>query len=99
MLLSLSCLWNNVFIHFRYSALKKNGQRMSVLLKRGHQLEAKPARPVKVYNLNLQEFKPPLFTLGEHVLFNADIYLFYPLSTTVLLAFEYLNYSILFFYF
>lgn len=53
-----------IFCHFRYSALKKNGQRLSVLLKKGHKVEAKPARPVTVYNLSLQEFKPPLFTLG-----------------------------------
>ncbi|XP_072229557.1 pseudouridylate synthase TRUB1 [Leuresthes tenuis] len=46
-----------------YSALKKQGQRLSVLLKRGHTVEAKPARPVTVYSLTLQEFKPPLFTL------------------------------------
>ncbi|XP_030611076.1 pseudouridylate synthase TRUB1 [Archocentrus centrarchus] len=46
-----------------YSALKKDGQRLSVLLKKGHKVEAKPARPVTVYNLTLQEFKPPLFTL------------------------------------
>ncbi|KAG7226562.1 hypothetical protein INR49_003719 [Caranx melampygus] len=46
-----------------YSALKKDGQRLSVLLKKGHSVEAKPARAVTVYNLTLQEFKPPLFTL------------------------------------
>ncbi|XP_037610026.1 probable tRNA pseudouridine synthase 1 [Sebastes umbrosus] len=46
-----------------YSALKIDGQRLSVLLKKGHKVEAKPARPVTVYNLTLQEFKPPLFTL------------------------------------
>ncbi|KAM3859945.1 pseudouridylate synthase TRUB1 [Diretmus argenteus] len=46
-----------------YSALKKDGQRLSVLLKKGHKVEAKPARAVTVYNLTLQEFKPPLFTL------------------------------------
>ncbi|XP_069564912.1 pseudouridylate synthase TRUB1 [Brachyistius frenatus] len=46
-----------------YSALKKDGQRLSVLLKKGHKVEAKPARPVTVHNLTLQEFKPPLFTL------------------------------------
>ncbi|XP_031595484.1 probable tRNA pseudouridine synthase 1 [Oreochromis aureus] len=46
-----------------YSALKKDGQRLSVLLKKGHKVDAKPARPVTVYNLTLQEFKPPLFTL------------------------------------
>ncbi|XP_077357816.1 pseudouridylate synthase TRUB1 isoform X2 [Festucalex cinctus] len=46
-----------------YSALKKDGQRMSVLVKQGHKVEAKPARSVTVYNLTLQEFKPPFFTL------------------------------------
>ncbi|XP_054457544.1 probable tRNA pseudouridine synthase 1 [Anoplopoma fimbria] len=46
-----------------YSALKKDGQRLSVMLMKGHKVEAKPARPVTVYNLTLQEFKPPLFTL------------------------------------
>ncbi|XP_037546635.1 probable tRNA pseudouridine synthase 1 [Nematolebias whitei] len=46
-----------------YSALKKDGQRLSVLLKQGHKVEAKPARPVTVYSLTLQEFRSPLFTL------------------------------------
>ncbi|KAL7856947.1 hypothetical protein SRHO_G00158460 [Serrasalmus rhombeus] len=46
-----------------YSALKKDGKRLSVLLKQGHKVEAKPARPVTVYNLTLQDFNPPLFTL------------------------------------
>ncbi|KAI9528035.1 TruB pseudouridine (psi) synthase 1 [Dissostichus eleginoides] len=46
-----------------YSALKKDGQRLSVLLKKGHKVEAKPARAVTVYNLTLQEFTAPLFTL------------------------------------
>ncbi|XP_041829923.1 probable tRNA pseudouridine synthase 1 isoform X4 [Melanotaenia boesemani] len=46
-----------------YSALKTQGQRLSVLLKQGHTVEAKPARPVTVYSLTLQDFKPPLFTL------------------------------------
>ncbi|XP_077407161.1 pseudouridylate synthase TRUB1 [Vanacampus margaritifer] len=46
-----------------YSALKKDGQRMSVLVKQGHKVEAKPARSVTVYNLTLQEFKLPFFTL------------------------------------
>ncbi|XP_057682223.1 probable tRNA pseudouridine synthase 1 isoform X2 [Corythoichthys intestinalis] len=46
-----------------YSALKKDGQRMSVLLKKGEKVEAKPARSVTVYNLTLQEFKLPFFTL------------------------------------
>lgn len=46
-----------------YSALKKDGKRLSVLLKQGQEVEAKPARPVTVYNLTLQDFSPPLFTL------------------------------------
>ncbi|RXM31783.1 Protein FAM160B1 [Acipenser ruthenus] len=46
-----------------YSALKKDGQRLSVLLKKGHAVEAKPARPITVYSISLQEFKPSLFTL------------------------------------
>ncbi|KAI4801134.1 hypothetical protein KUCAC02_000060 [Chaenocephalus aceratus] len=51
------------FCHPSYSALKKDGQRLSVLLKKGHKVEAKPARAVTVYNLTLQEFTAPLFTL------------------------------------
>ncbi|XP_067156389.1 pseudouridylate synthase TRUB1 isoform X3 [Apteryx mantelli] len=47
----------------RYSALKKDGQRLSSLIKRGEAVEAKPARPVRVYSLSLQRFQPPLFTL------------------------------------
>ncbi|XP_038160465.1 probable tRNA pseudouridine synthase 1 [Cyprinodon tularosa] len=46
-----------------YSALKKDGQRLSVLLKKGHQVEAKPARCVTVFSLKLQDFQPPHFTL------------------------------------
>ncbi|XP_061564211.1 probable tRNA pseudouridine synthase 1 [Cololabis saira] len=46
-----------------YSALKQDGQRLSVLLKKGHKVEAKPARQVFVHCLKLQEFKPPIFTL------------------------------------
>ncbi|KAK7919511.1 hypothetical protein WMY93_010795 [Mugilogobius chulae] len=46
-----------------YSALKKDGQRLSVLLKQGHSVEAKPARAVTVYSISLQDFSPPLFTL------------------------------------
>ncbi|XP_054975370.1 pseudouridylate synthase TRUB1 [Sorex araneus] len=46
-----------------YSALKKDGQRLSTLMKRGEVVEAKPARPVTVYSLSLQKFQPPLFTL------------------------------------
>ncbi|KAM6951118.1 pseudouridylate synthase TRUB1 [Aplochiton taeniatus] len=46
-----------------YSALKRDGKRLSVLLKQGHVVEAKPARPVTVYSLTLQEFNLPYFTL------------------------------------
>ncbi|KTG31596.1 hypothetical protein cypCar_00005024 [Cyprinus carpio] len=46
-----------------YSALKKDGQRMSVLLKQGQEVEAKPARSVTVYSLSLQDFSPPCFTI------------------------------------
>ncbi|XP_016122735.1 probable tRNA pseudouridine synthase 1 [Sinocyclocheilus grahami] len=46
-----------------YSALKKDGKRMSVLLKQGQEVEAKPARPVTVYSLSLQDFSPPYFTI------------------------------------
>ncbi|XP_066095905.1 pseudouridylate synthase TRUB1 [Saccopteryx bilineata] len=46
-----------------YSALKKDGQRLSTLMKKGASVEAKPARPVTVYNLSLQKFQPPFFTL------------------------------------
>ncbi|NXU86826.1 TRUB1 synthase, partial [Xiphorhynchus elegans] len=46
-----------------YSALKKDGERLSTLMKRGEAVEAKPARPVRVYSLSLQHFQPPLFTL------------------------------------
>ncbi|XP_045710638.1 probable tRNA pseudouridine synthase 1 [Phyllostomus hastatus] len=46
-----------------YSALKKDGQRLSTLMKRGEAVEAKPARPVTVYSLSLQRFQPPFFTL------------------------------------
>ncbi|XP_072479448.1 pseudouridylate synthase TRUB1 isoform X2 [Notamacropus eugenii] len=47
-----------------YSALKKDGQRLSTLMKKGEVVEAKPARPVTVYSLSLQKFQPPLFTLA-----------------------------------
>ncbi|XP_068876195.1 pseudouridylate synthase TRUB1 isoform X3 [Aphelocoma coerulescens] len=50
-----------------YSALKKGGERLSTLMKRGEAVEAKPARPVRVYSLSLQQFQPPLFTLGKDV--------------------------------
>ncbi|XP_046902793.1 probable tRNA pseudouridine synthase 1 isoform X1 [Hypomesus transpacificus] len=46
-----------------YSALKKDGKRLSVLLKQGHEVEAKPARPVTVHNISLLDFQPPVFTL------------------------------------
>ncbi|KAI7796918.1 pseudouridylate synthase TRUB1-like isoform X2 [Triplophysa rosa] len=46
-----------------YSALKKNGKRMAALMKQGQEVEPKPARPVRVYGLSLQDFSPPLFTL------------------------------------
>uniref|UniRef100_F7C027 Pseudouridylate synthase TRUB1 n=2 Tax=Equus TaxID=9789 RepID=F7C027_HORSE len=46
-----------------YSALKKDGQRLSTLMKRGAAVEAKPARPVTVYSLSLRKFQPPFFTL------------------------------------
>ncbi|XP_053167995.1 pseudouridylate synthase TRUB1 isoform X2 [Hemicordylus capensis] len=46
-----------------YSALKKDGERLSTLVKEGYAVEAKPARPVMVYSLTLRNFKPPLFTL------------------------------------
>nr|XP_042122278.1 probable tRNA pseudouridine synthase 1 [Peromyscus maniculatus bairdii] len=47
-----------------YSALKKDGQRLSTLMKRGEAVEARPARLVTVYSISLQRFQPPLFTLG-----------------------------------
>ncbi|XP_013884814.1 probable tRNA pseudouridine synthase 1 [Austrofundulus limnaeus] len=46
-----------------YSALKKDGERLSNLLRKSVKVEAKPARPVTVYSLTLQDFKAPLFTL------------------------------------
>uniref|UniRef100_A0A8D0G734 Pseudouridylate synthase TRUB1 n=1 Tax=Sphenodon punctatus TaxID=8508 RepID=A0A8D0G734_SPHPU len=46
-----------------YSALKKDGERLSTLMKKGKAVEAKPARPVTVYGLSLQHFQLPLFTL------------------------------------
>ncbi|XP_071986165.1 pseudouridylate synthase TRUB1 [Engystomops pustulosus] len=46
-----------------FSALKKNGKRLSCLVREGAQVEAKPARPVVVYKLALTDFQPPLFTL------------------------------------
>nr|XP_056706438.1 pseudouridylate synthase TRUB1 [Euleptes europaea] len=46
-----------------YSALKKDGQRLSTLVKKGEAVEAKPARPVIVYSLSLRNFTPPFFTL------------------------------------
>ncbi|XP_059112032.1 pseudouridylate synthase TRUB1 [Peromyscus eremicus] len=46
-----------------YSALKKDGQRLSTLMKRGEVVEARPARLVTVYSISLLRFQPPLFTL------------------------------------
>ncbi|XP_052570103.1 pseudouridylate synthase TRUB1 isoform X6 [Peromyscus californicus insignis] len=46
-----------------YSALKKDGQRLSALVKRGEVVEARPARLVTVYSISLLRFQPPLFTL------------------------------------
>ncbi|MEE6509131.1 hypothetical protein FKM82_024535 [Ascaphus truei] len=46
-----------------YSALKKDGKRLSSLLREGAEVEAKPARPVTVYSLSVSAFQPPLFTL------------------------------------
>ncbi|XP_075830642.1 pseudouridylate synthase TRUB1 isoform X2 [Microtus pennsylvanicus] len=48
-----------------YSALKKDGQRLSTLMKRGEAVEARPARPVTVYSISLLRFQPPLFTLAR----------------------------------
>lgn len=48
-----------------YSALKKDGQRLSTLMKRGEAVEARPARLVTVYSIALLRFQPPLFTLGK----------------------------------
>ncbi|MEE6509135.1 hypothetical protein FKM82_024535 [Ascaphus truei] len=48
-----------------YSALKKDGKRLSSLLREGAEVEAKPARPVTVYSLSVSAFQPPLFTLGR----------------------------------
>ncbi|MEE6509140.1 hypothetical protein FKM82_024535 [Ascaphus truei] len=47
-----------------YSALKKDGKRLSSLLREGAEVEAKPARPVTVYSLSVSAFQPPLFTLA-----------------------------------
>lgn len=46
-----------------YSALKKDGQRLSTLMKRGETVEARPARPVTVHSISLLKFQPPFFTL------------------------------------
>ncbi|TRY99237.1 hypothetical protein DNTS_003381 [Danionella cerebrum] len=48
-----------------FSALKKDGKRMSDLVVQGQKVEAKPARPVTVYNLSLEDFSLPQFTLGK----------------------------------
>ncbi|XP_060698427.1 probable tRNA pseudouridine synthase 1 isoform X2 [Hemiscyllium ocellatum] len=47
-----------------YSALKQNGQRLSCLVKKGEAVEAKPARPVVVFSLSVQDYNPPCFTLN-----------------------------------
>ncbi|XP_063291127.1 pseudouridylate synthase TRUB1 [Pelobates fuscus] len=46
-----------------FSALKRDGKRLSCLLREGVEVEAKPARPVMVYNISVTDFQPPLFTL------------------------------------
>ncbi|KAM8924133.1 pseudouridylate synthase TRUB1 [Pelodytes ibericus] len=46
-----------------FSALKKDGKRLSCLLREGVEVEAKPARPVTVHTLSLSDFQPPLFKL------------------------------------
>jgi hypothetical protein len=48
-----------------YSALKKDGQRLSTLMKKGKVVEARPARPVTVHSISLLKFQPPFFTLGK----------------------------------
>ncbi|KAG9465676.1 hypothetical protein GDO78_017919 [Eleutherodactylus coqui] len=47
-----------------FSALKKNGKRLSCLVREGAAVEAKAARPVVVYKLALTDFQPPLFTVA-----------------------------------
>ncbi|KAG8430374.1 hypothetical protein GDO86_017917 [Hymenochirus boettgeri] len=47
-----------------FSALKRDGERLSSLLRKGVTVEAKPARPVTVYSLSVRDFQPPLFTLN-----------------------------------
>ncbi|XP_069756123.1 pseudouridylate synthase TRUB1 [Narcine bancroftii] len=47
-----------------YSALKQNGQRLSCLIKKGIAVECKPARSVMVYDLSVQDYSPPQFTLN-----------------------------------
>ncbi|XP_069834917.1 pseudouridylate synthase TRUB1 [Dendropsophus ebraccatus] len=46
-----------------FSALKKNGKRLSCLVREGAEVEAKPPRPVVAHKLTLTNFQPPLFTL------------------------------------
>ncbi|KAK4821585.1 hypothetical protein QYF61_024444 [Mycteria americana] len=61
-----NCMTHTFMLYLiSYSALKKDGERLSTLMKRGEAVEAKPARPVRVYSLSLQQFQPPLFTLGK----------------------------------
>ncbi|XP_063818756.1 pseudouridylate synthase TRUB1 isoform X2 [Pseudophryne corroboree] len=46
-----------------FSALKRDGKRLSCLLREGAEVAPKPARPVVVYQLTVTDFQPPLFTL------------------------------------
>ncbi|KAM9324601.1 pseudouridylate synthase TRUB1 [Gastrophryne carolinensis] len=46
-----------------FSALKKDGKRLSNLAREGGPVQEKPARPVTVHQLSLTHFQPPLFTL------------------------------------
>ncbi|XP_073451929.1 pseudouridylate synthase TRUB1 [Aquarana catesbeiana] len=46
-----------------FSALKKDGKRLSCLVREGAKVEEKPARLVTVYGLSITDFQPPLFTL------------------------------------
>ncbi|PIO30976.1 hypothetical protein AB205_0071990 [Aquarana catesbeiana] len=48
-----------------FSALKKDGKRLSCLVREGAKVEEKPARLVTVYGLSITDFQPPLFTLGK----------------------------------
>ncbi|CAI9587833.1 unnamed protein product [Staurois parvus] len=46
-----------------FSALKKDGKRLSCLVREGAEVQEKPARQVTVYGLSITDFQPPLFTL------------------------------------